>query len=478
MARIRSGLYLLSHLSTLARKNSLGARISLETLSATIGIADSSLTMLPTPNAIAQQDEATSTLALLEQGVEATNDSAIREVADSHSVLTTDELGDPKKHRNSSLSEHQPSSSLMTALEETSKNLCEGSIMHPSESFKVASDSDNEESPNKESRRDRVKQQQGQHRAEHRERKLMLRRRRLMRETDETQDAEPEKVNPFNALPFFEYLELAADVEVELPSELVGFGSMDLSEADASPLRSLDDFNAENLGDSSAVSDDLEVVDAAARMLEQINALPLGGLDLGATPPTTGFDADVVSPEMRSELASALMLGASMEETLFDRSLTREVSPPGIASAYRFSTPVPIDSIVGPTSDSAASEFSRVHVQSSILPNAMRDNFLCHYATCPVTEMHCEGPYYYKGRLGDQNHNYFKGSNPPPCVWEAYDKVVRGISSGEEDEMVTGFWAWHVPPFCYIPDGPDDGFCSRPDEAGDATSGDQDMGDA
>jgi len=431
--------------------------------------------MVPTTKLIAQQDEATSTLALLEQGVEAVDDSATRNVADDHSVLTSDRSGESNEGRNSSMSARRLSTLHLTAMEETSEKFFSGSIIDSSESLQVASDSDNEESPNQESRRDRVKQQQEQHRAEHRQRKLMLRRRRLMRETDETQDAEPEKVNPFNALPSFEYLELAADVEVELPSELVGFGSMDLSEADASPLWSLDDFNAENLGDGVAVSDDLEVVDAAARMLEQINELPLGGLDLGATPPTPDFDADIVSPEIRSELASTLMCGASLEEQQSQRS---EASPPGIASAYRFSTPVPIDSIVGPTSDTAASEFSRVHVQSSILPNAMRDNFLCHYATCPVTEMHCEGPYYYKGRLGDQNHNYFKGSNPPPCVWEAYDKVVRGISSGEEDEMVTGFWAWHVPPFCYIPDGPDDVFCSRPDEASDAEGGDQDMGDA
>lgn len=431
--------------------------------------------MVPTTNLIAPQDEATSTLALLEQGVEAVDDSATRTVAENHSIHSTEEPGQVMENRNLLMNERRLSTSLLTAMAKTSENLFESSLMAPSESLEVASDSDNEENPNKPSRRHIVKQQQEQHRAEHRQRKLMLRRRRLMRETDETQDAEPEKVNPFNALPFFEYLELAADVEVELPSELVGFGSMDLSAADASALWSLDDFNADNLGDSRAVSDDLEVVDAAARMLEQINKLPLGGLDLGATPPTPDFDADIVSPEIRSELASTLMYGAFLEE---QQSPTSEASPPGIASAYRLSTPVPIDSIVGPTSDTAASEFSRVHVQSSILPNAMRDNFLCHYATCPVTEMHCEGPYYYKGRLGDQNHNYFKGSNPPPCVWEAYDKVVRGISSGEEDEMVTGFWAWHVPPFCYIPDGPDDGFCSRPDGVGYTVGGDQDMGDA
>lgn len=434
--------------------------------------------MAPTTESIAQQDEAISILALPEQGVEAVDISAVSTVADDHSLLTSDRPGELKKGRKSSMSERRVSKSISTALEESRKNLFEGPLMDPSKSLDVASDSDIEEGQSKTSRRDRVKQQQEQHRAEHLEKKKMLRRRRLMRETDETQDAEPEKVNPFNALPCFEYLELSADIEVDLPSELVGFGTMDLSEAETSPLWSVDEFNAENLADGLAVSDDLEVVDAAARMLDQINALPLGGLDLGATPPPPDFDADGVSPEIRSELASTLMFGASPKDTLLPPSPTREASSPAIASAYRLSMPVPIDSLVGLTSDTAASEFSRVRVQSPILPNAMRDNFLCHYATCPVREMHCEGPYYHKGRLGEQAHKYFKGSNPPPSVWEAYEKVVRGLSSWEEDEMVTGFWAWHVPPFCYIPDGPDDVFSSKPDEAGGAIDGDQDMSDA
>lgn len=390
-------------------------------LSAIPDIADPSLTMLPIKESIAQQDEATSTSALLEQGVEATRDSATSAAADGQSVLTSDRQDESKGDESSSMSERRLSTTLTTALEEKPKYSFKGPLTAPIESSEAVSDSDDEEGPSQTSRRARVKQQQEQHRAEHREKKKMLRRRRLMRETEEAQDAEPEKVNPFNALPHFEYLELTADLEVELPSELTGFGTMDLSAGEprgTSPLWSLDEFNAENLANSPAGSDDQEVVNAAARMLEQINALPLGGLDLGT-----------------------------------------------------MSLP--------PDSDRAASESSRMHVQSAVLPNAMRDNFLCSYATCPVREMHFEGPYYYQGLLGDQDHDYFKGSNPPPVVWEAYDKVVRNISTAGDEEMVSGFWAWHVPPFCYIPEnGSDDGFGSRPEVAGDAMGGDQDMSDA
>ena len=51
------------------------------------------------------------------------------------------------------------------------------------------------------------------------------------------------------------------------------------------------------------------------------------------------------------------------------------------------------------------------------------------------------------GELGDQDHPYFKGSNPPPFVWEAYNRWISGVSTRDDDEVVGGFWAWHVPPF-------------------------------
>ena len=57
------------------------------------------------------------------------------------------------------------------------------------------------------------------------------------------------------------------------------------------------------------------------------------------------------------------------------------------------------------------------------------DNLLCCYVTCPIDRIHSEGFYFHEGELGDQNHPYFKGSNPPPHVWEAYDKMVQGRST-------------------------------------------------
>ena len=57
------------------------------------------------------------------------------------------------------------------------------------------------------------------------------------------------------------------------------------------------------------------------------------------------------------------------------------------------------------------------------------DNLLCCYVTCPIDHIHSEGFYFYEGELGDQNHPYFKGSNPPPHVWEAYEKMIQGRST-------------------------------------------------
>ena len=57
------------------------------------------------------------------------------------------------------------------------------------------------------------------------------------------------------------------------------------------------------------------------------------------------------------------------------------------------------------------------------------DNLLCCYVTCPIDHSHSEGFYFHEGELGDQNHPYFKGSNPPPHVWEAYEKMIQGSST-------------------------------------------------
>ena len=72
-----------------------------------------------------------------------------------------------------------------------------------------------------------------QRRAEHGEKKQKLRRRRLVLDAEKIQDQEPMHVSPFNALPHFEYLEIAQAVETDLPPALIRFGSLGLSTTEA-----------------------------------------------------------------------------------------------------------------------------------------------------------------------------------------------------------------------------------------------------
>lgn len=89
---------------------------------------------------------------------------------------------------------------------------------------------------------------------------------------------------------------------------------------------------------------------------------------------------------------------------------------------------------------------------SAVARPGARGNLICRYAFCPIMEEHYEGPYYYKGVFGDQNHSKFRGSNPPPWLWEYYYRVINRTASWHKDNKVHSFWLWHVSPFCHIPD--------------------------
>ena len=96
------------------------------------------------------------------------------------------------------------------------------------------------------------------------------------------------------------------------------------------------------------------------------------------------------------------------------------------------------------------------------------EDLACNGITCPIHEPHAVGPWYHKNDegeplLGDPSHPVFKGSNPPPEVWDAYEQILEGKATEEEHEVVGGFLIWHVPPFWHT--GPEGTV------TGDATSG-------
>ena len=96
------------------------------------------------------------------------------------------------------------------------------------------------------------------------------------------------------------------------------------------------------------------------------------------------------------------------------------------------------------------------------------EDLACNGITCPIHEPHAVGPWYHKNDegepiLGDPSHPVFKGSNPPPEVWNAYEQILEGKATEDEHEAVGGFLIWHVPPFWHT--GPEGTV------TGDATSG-------
>lgn len=179
--------------------------------------------------------------------------------------------------------------------------------------------------------------------------KQKLPHRRLLRGIEESQDAEPMHVSSLNALPHFEYLEIAEQEETELPSELAGFGSLDLSKVE----------NPEAIN---------EIVRREAAEMPRRLSLPL--------------DSDA------EDLASSVeyLLPEPSSKEFFQPGhpcSTSEVQDPGpsLHSAYktqRYPTDIP------------------------------RDNLLCIFVTCPIREMHYEGPYHHKRELGDQDVSKFR----------------------------------------------------------------------
>ncbi|KAL8795486.1 MAG: hypothetical protein Q9195_002075 [Heterodermia aff. obscurata] len=157
-----------------------------------------------------------------------------------------------------------------------------------------------------------------QHRADHREKKRKLRRRRLVGEADRIQDEsyEPMHVSPFNALPHFEYLDIAEALDKDVPPELFGFNSLSFSAAGTPQESRL-------WGDkllSGPFAESKRFRDSAQPHLQSV---PLEGMDYPKTP--------------------------------HDKE-----------NAYR--------------------------------PYVAQGNLLCIFKTCPIQEMHCEGPYHHNSK--------------------------------------------------------------------------------
>ena len=74
----------------------------------------------------------------------------------------------------------------------------------------------------------------------------------------------------------------------------------------------------------------------------------------------------------------------------------------------------------------------------------LRGTTSCRRSDCPIKTKHEEGPYLHDGNLRTREGNMFGASNPPPDVYEAYDRLKLGTSTTRKDsKKVLKFVKYH-----------------------------------
>ncbi|MDI1485394.1 MAG: hypothetical protein OHK93_000531 [Ramalina farinacea] len=74
----------------------------------------------------------------------------------------------------------------------------------------------------------------------------------------------------------------------------------------------------------------------------------------------------------------------------------------------------------------------------------LRGTTSCRRGDCPIKTRHEEGPYLHDGNLRTREGNMFGASNPPPDVYEAYDRLKLGTSTTQKDsKKVLKFVKYH-----------------------------------
>ena len=74
----------------------------------------------------------------------------------------------------------------------------------------------------------------------------------------------------------------------------------------------------------------------------------------------------------------------------------------------------------------------------------LRGTTSCRRGDCPIKGKHEEGPYLHDGNLRTREGNMFGASNPPPDIYEAYDRLKLGTSTTQKDtKKVLKFVKYH-----------------------------------
>ena len=85
----------------------------------------------------------------------------------------------------------------------------------------------------------------------------------------------------------------------------------------------------------------------------------------------------------------------------------------------------------------------RTEITIPIFPYAHMTT-VCRERHCPIVGRHEKGPYLHGGKLRTREGSIFGASNPPPNVWEAFDRLRHGTSTTPNDvKLVDNFKKFH-----------------------------------
>lgn len=227
--------------------------------------------------------------------------------------------------------------------------------------------------------------------------KRTTRRVNILREMDKDQDSEPTRIDPFNALPQFGYLDIAKQLATDIPSELGRFGQMDLIKGEAAD----DTFYKESLKPVQSVdaSSDAQSeigwdseLNEFRHMDSPTTSAPDTSLDMPMSSLLTSDDGGEFCPEDVRDAAAAFL--ARIRETRLD--VMGSAEDEGTTIEQRLSNL---------SIQAASSRHPAVESQSSANREQYTlDNSFCASFLCPIQEPHNGGPYHHNNILGDKDH--------------------------------------------------------------------------
>ena len=271
-------------------------------------------------------------------------------------------------------------------------------LCSPSHSSQVAtSHTTEQDDPKHPPHKKRQTEKQGIYQNLRKDTKRTTRHVNILRGTDSNQDREPTKIDPFNALPQFDYLEIAEQFTTDMPSGLDGFGQMDLSErktgndeSPEEPLAPLLSVNASSdehseIGWESELNEFRHMDSPSTSAPDTILELPMSSLlENDNEDEFLLEDLRVIAADLLTRIRGTGF--DDVEPTEDEASITDETFSNFSSQATSSRQPV------------SESDLSADGERFPL------DNSPCTFSLCPVEEPHNEGPYYHDDVLGDQDH--------------------------------------------------------------------------